>query len=56
MSPTRVCRLRRGHRWSPALTDRAFLIGKEDAAIAAICVGYVDGVPVSPVEFPDGGR
>lgn len=39
-----------------ALTHRAFLVGEEDAAVAAVCVGHVDAVPVCPVEFPEGGK
>lgn len=39
-------------RFQP-LTDGAFLVGEEDAAVAAVCVGDVDGVAVSPVEFPE---
>lgn len=55
---SRVCCLWRSHtkRYSTSLTDRAFLVGEEDAAIAAVRVGHVDGVPVGPVEFPEGGR
>lgn len=39
-----------------SLTHRAFLVGEEDAAVAAVCVGHVDAVPVCPVEFPEGGK
>lgn len=39
-----------------SLTDGAFLVGQEDAAVAAVCVGDVDGVAVGPVEFPEVDR
>lgn len=39
-----------------SLTHWAFLVGEEDTAIAAVCVGDVDGVAVSPVEFPEEDR
>lgn len=38
------------------LTDWALLVGEEDTAVAAICVGYANVVPIGPVEFPEGGR
>lgn len=41
---------------SPPLTNGAFLVGEEDAAIAAICVSHVDGVSVCPVEFSEVDR
>lgn len=39
-----------------SLTHWALLVGEEDAAIAAVCVGDVDGVAVRPVEFPEEDR
>ncbi len=42
--------------YSMSLTDRAFLVGEEDTAVAAVCVGHVDGVSISPVEFPEGDK
>lgn len=39
-----------------SLTDRAFLAGEEDTAVAAVCVGYADVVPICPVEFSERGR
>lgn len=55
---TWVCCLSRSHtkRDSTSLTHRAFLVGEEDAAVAAICVGHVDGVPICPIEFPEGDK
>ena len=41
---------------SSPLTDRALLVGEEDAAVVAVCVGHADVVPICPVEFPEGGR
>lgn len=37
-----------------SLTYGAFLVGEEDAAVAAVGVGHADVVPVCPVEFPAG--
>lgn len=41
---------------SSPLTNGAFLVGEEDAAIAAICVSHADGVSVCPVEFSEVDR
>lgn len=38
------------------LTNGAFLVGEQDAAIAAVCVGHVNGVAIGPVKFPEAGR
>lgn len=38
------------------LTNGAFLVGEQDAAIAAVCVGHVNGVTIGPVKFPEAGR
>lgn len=35
------------------LTNGAFLVGEQDAAIAAVCVGHVNGVTIGPVKFPE---
>lgn len=43
-------------RSTGSLTNGAFLVGEQDAAIAAVRVGHVDGVAIGPVEFPEAGR
>lgn len=39
-----------------SLTDGALLVGEQDAAVASVCVGHADVVPICPVELPEGGK
>lgn len=37
------------------LTNRAFLVGEEQADVGAVSVGDADVVPICPVQLSDGG-